>query len=274
MIIIKIKIKIIILSILLAVFMYPKTLNFCISNIQNIYTAKKLNNIIVQDNHISTNPDKIKIIFMFDDGWKSIYTEAYDIMKKYNYKASVQIIPSLIGEKEYMTYKEIADLYLGGWDLLNHSYSHKENMYYNCSELLSDINKAKQWMDNRYIGKNSDILVIPYGEINPYLIEQLKDAGYHNIRTSDNIITLYTNEIEYYPVTTINLLTCITVNEVKSILTQTAKNPKAVILILHKIGDTDDGYGMTYSKEKLEQIILFINKHSDKYEIIKYSRLF
>jgi len=33
----------------------------------------------------------------------------------------------LIDEKEYMSYEQLSELYLKGWDLLNHSYSHKEN---------------------------------------------------------------------------------------------------------------------------------------------------
>lgn len=274
MIDIKLNMKIVILSILIALFMYPKTIDFLITSGKNMCVAYTLSTGIAQTNKITADSHKAKIVFMFDDGWISVYREAYGIMAKYNYTASISIVPSLIDEKEYMSYKQLSELYLKGWDLLNHSFSHKENTYNNPDELISDFNKARQWMKNRYIGNCSGMVVLPYGEINPYLVNKLKDAGYSNVRTSDNIIVLNKNIIEYYPITTINLLTDVTVNEVKNILTQKYDKSKPFILVLHKIEDRDDGFGMTYSKDKLKEIIMFINEHSDKFEVISYSQLF
>lgn len=274
MIDIKISMKIVMLSILIAIFMYPNTVNFLVTSGENMYTAYKLNTGTIENSKFTVASDKAKIVFMFDDGWKSVYTGAYEIMSKYGYTGCVSIVPSLVDEKEYIPYRKLSELYLKGWDLLNHSYSHKENTYDNSDELLSDFNKARQWMKNRYIGDYSNMAVLPYGEINPYLIRRLKDAGYSNARTSDNIIILNKNVIEYYPVTTITLLTDVTVDEVKNILTQKYKEPKPFILVLHKIEDRNDGSGMTYSKDKLEEIIVFINSHSDKFEVINYSQLF
>ncbi len=271
---IKINIKVVILSILIAILMYPKTIVFLINTGKNIYVAKTLSTSTVQNDETSVNIDKNKVVFMFDDGWGSVYSEGYDIMKKYNFKGTIGVIPSRVSEKEYMSYKQLSELYLDRWDLLNHSYSHNENLYSDSDKLLSDFNRAKQWMENRYIGKSSNVIVMPYGEINPYLIGQFKEAGYRNIRTSDNIITLDKTKIEYYPITTISLLTDVSVEKVKNLLSQMLGQQKTIIFILHKIGDEDDSFGMTYSKDKLEQIIQFIHKNSKEFEVITYSQLF
>jgi peptidoglycan/xylan/chitin deacetylase (PgdA/CDA1 family) len=254
--------------------MYPKTIDFLITGAENISIAHKLNTNIIQSNKNTEDSDKTKIVFMFDDGWESVYTEAFEVLEKYDYTASIPIIPSMIDEKEYMSYGQLSELYLKGWDLVNHSYSHKENVYENANELLSDFNRAREWMKNRFIGNCSDMIVLPYGEINPYLVRQLKDGGYSNVRTSGNIIVLDKNDIEYYPVTTISLLTDLDANKVKGILSQRFSEPRAIIFILHKIGSRDDGSGMTYSKENLEDIILFLNEHNDEFEVIRYSQLF
>jgi peptidoglycan/xylan/chitin deacetylase (PgdA/CDA1 family) len=271
---IKVNIKVIIISILIALFMYPKTIDFLITSAENISVAYKLNTCIIQSNKNTVDSDKTKIVFMLDDGWESIYTDAFDVLEKYDYTASMPIIPSMIDEKEYMSYEQLSKLFLQGWDLVNHSYSHKENAYENTNELLSDFNRAREWMKNRFMGNCSDMVVLPYGEINPYLIRQLKDAGYRNVRTSSNIIVLDKNDIEYYPVTTISLLTDVTVNKVKEMLLQRVNEPRTIIFILHKIGDRDNGFGMTYSKENLEEIILFLTEHSDEFEVVSYSQLF
>lgn len=274
MILIKINKKIVILSLLIAILMYPKTIFFLVKTVENIHIAKKLGSSTIQTNNPTVNTNKTNIVFMFDGGWKSIYTEVYGIMKKYGFKGSISVIPSLVDENEYMSYKQLAELYLEGWDLLNHSYSHKENMYNYPNELLSDFNKARQWMTNRYIGKCSNMVVIPYGEINPYVIKLFKEAGYRNIRTSENIIILENDEIVYYPATVINLIANVTVDKVKNILSEPVNQSKTVIFILNKIGNMDDAFGMTYRKDKLEQIIMFINEHSDKFQVITYSQLF
>ncbi len=275
MINIKKNIEIVILSIFITILMYPKTIVFIINSGENIYIARKLSTSTIKTNNTTVDNNKTKIVFIFDDGWKSVFTEAYKVMNKYGYKASVSVIPTRVDKKEYMSYKELSELYLHGWDLLNHSYTHKENIYDKPNALLSEFNKTRQWMENRYFGSCSDMLIIPYGDVNPYLIKQTKGAKFRNIRTSDNIIILDKYEIEYYPVHTISLLTDVTAKEVEDILIQkTSSETNTVLFILNKIGDEDDKYDMTYSRDKLEQIIQYINKHSDKFQVISYSQLF
>ena len=215
MIVIKINVKIVILSILIALIMYPETIAYLVSMGKNLNTARRLGTVTEKEAKITADTDKTRVVFIFDDGWESVYLKAGGIMEKYGYKASISVIPSLVGEKEYMSYEQLSRLQLKGWDLLNHSYSHEEKAYDNPDKLLADFNKAREWMKNRYMGKCSDMLIIPYGEINPYLINCLKAAGYRNVRTSDNIIILDKNKIEYFPVTTVNLLTNVSPGKVK-----------------------------------------------------------
>lgn len=254
--------------------LYPKTIMLLINSGKNIHFAIQLSSTTRQKNITTLDKSKTQIVFMFDGGWRSVYSEGYPIMKKYNYNGNVSIIPSLVDEKDYMSYYQIAELYLQGWDLLNHTFYHKANMYDSCEELLSDFNKARQWMENRFISNCSNMIVMPYGEINPFLLKLLKDEGYCNVRTSDNIIVLNNDMITYYPIITINLLTDLTVDEVKGLLKQTFDEPKVIIMILQKIDETNNGLDMTYSKDKLEEIIIFIDEHKDKLQVITYSELF
>lgn len=273
MVFIKINIKIIVLSILISVLMYPSAINYLIDAARDFSIAKRLSRGTVKVN-TTIDSDKSNVVFVFDDGWESVYTEAYELFNGFNYTGSVSVIPSRVGEAGYMTYEQLSDIYMKGWNLLNHTYSHSEDFYNDPDELLSDFNKAKKWMENRYIGDQSHMAVLPYGEINPYLIEKLKNNGYKNIRTSDNIIVLDKDKIEYYHVSTINLLTDVTVSEVINKLKPALEEPKSIMFILHKIEDGNDGFGMTYSRDKLEQILMFINQHKDKLQVITYSQLF
>ncbi|MGI6586958.1 MAG: hypothetical protein GX301_05420 [Gracilibacteraceae bacterium] len=102
----------------------------------------------------------------------------------------------------------------------------------------------------------------------------MKAAGYKNVRTSDNIIILDKDKIEYFPVITVNLLTNVSPDKVKDILVQSFEEPKTILFILHKIGEGDDGFGMIYGEDKPEEIIKFINEHEEEFEVINYSQLF
>jgi len=271
---IRINLKIVVLSILVTILLYPKVFENLTEAGKNIFIIRKLSTAALPEVSTKAGSGKTPVVFVFDDGWESVYTEAYDVMNAYGYRGSISIIPSLTGKKGYMSYRQLSELYLQGWDLLNHSYSHIEMMYDSPDALLLDFTRSRQWMENRYLGKYSDMLIMPYGDINPHLIGQFKDAGYRNVRTSDNIILLDGYKTEYYPVSVINLLTDITVEEVAGLLEQRPEGNKPVIFILHKIGDRDEGLGMTYSRDRFEQIIQLINKLCGQFEVITYSALF
>lgn len=270
----KINIKIVFLSILIALLMYPKTIEFLVQNVKSIYTAAKLNTISERRSIKTIDSGKAKVVFIFDDGWESVYTDAFGVLEKYGYSASISVIPANVGMKGYMTYEQLSKLYEHGWDLLNHSYSHTENAYDNPEGLLSDFNKARQWMKDRQIGNCSDMLIIPYGEVNPYLIKRMKEEGYKNIRTSDNIIMLDKYEIQYYHVNTVNLLTDISAQKAIELALQPREETNTIIFVLHKIEEGDDEYGMKYSLDKFERIVKFFDEYRDKYQVITYSQLF
>lgn len=270
---IKINIKIIVLSILISLLMYSRVIYNLIDTARDFSVAMKLSRGVVKADAVIDN-EKSKVVFIFHGGWESVYIEAYELFNRFNYKGSVSVIPSRVGEAGYMTYKQLSEIYMKGWDLLNLSYSYKEDLYNKSDELLSDFNKARKWMKNRYIGEQSNMAVIPYGEVNPYLIEKLRSDGYKSLMTSDNIIILDKDDIEYYHISAVNLLTDVTVSEVINKLKPALEEPRSIMFILHKIENGNDGFGMTYSRDKLEQILMFIDQHKDKFQVVTYSQLF
>jgi len=278
---IKINIKIVILSLLIAVFMYPKTLSLVASTAKNLYIAHTLNineglktdSSNWQESSLTLDSNKTKVVVMFDGGWSSVFTEAYEIMKEFDFKGSVSVIPSQVDEEGFLSYGELAELYLDNWDLLNHSYSHAEKLINKSDELLSDFNRGREWMRNRSIGRNSDNVVVPYGEINPYLLKLLENNGYHSVRTSGNVIRLDKNKYYYYPVNVLNLSSGVTAKDVRNFLEQSLKDSRDVILIFNKVANTDDDSGMTYSINHFEEIIKLLVEMKDEFQVVTYSQL-
>jgi len=273
-ILIKKNIRVILLSFLIALFLYPRTITVVTSFVKEAHVFLKLRYTNEYLNKEPVDYSKTRIVFMFDDGWESTYLKAYPIMKKYNYRGSVPIIPSFVGAYEYMSFLQLGNLIINGWDVQNHSYSHKEGMYNNNRELLSDINKARQWMRSRSLATYGNMVVMPYGDISPELVPLLMEEGYDSIRKYNKVIMINREGMEeFQPTTFINLLTDVTVKEVENIFLSSIEEKGTIILILHKISDISDGFGMTYSEEKFEEIVKFIKEHEDKFQVVTYSQL-
>lgn len=260
----------------LSMLMYPRPILYLSQLIEDIRVAIELSNY-TSNMETAELPDenRIQVVFMFDGGWQSIYTSAYPIFKKYGYKGSIAIIPSLVNEEGRMSYSQIGELYMDGWSVLNHSYSYRTSA--DCYKLFEEFQRTKDWMDKRFLTKGKKMAIIPYDCNNPYLIKLLIDSGYDNVRTQDNVIVLDVKNAKntvYYPITIIGLLQDSEVSEVKSHLLEAWNEKRSIAFVLNKIGQTADRYKMTYAPERLEEILQFIHENEDRFQLLAYSDLF
>lgn len=260
----------------LSIFMYPRPILFLSQTVKDFREAIKLSNY---DSNNETaeliDEDRTQVVFMFDGGWKSVYSDAYPILKKYGYKGSISIIPSLVNEAEHLSYSQIGELYMNGWSVLNHSYSYKTST--DCYKMLKEFQLAMDWMEKRFLTKGKKMAVIPYGCNNPYLIKLLIDAGYDNVRTQDNVIVLDATNPKntiYYPITIIGLNQDSEFSEVKSYLFKAMNEERGIAFVMNKIGQTYDRYGTTYSPDQLRELLEYIHANEDKFQVVTYTDLF
>lgn len=266
-----IRIKITLVTAVIVLLMYPMTYKKINTLIVELYVGLKIN--IFEEVRVKKekSDNEIFVSIMFDSGYKSVYENAYPILRENNFTASIGVIPTLLHEEEHMSYMQFGNLYMKGWDVLNQSYSNQVNMYNNCYELLDDIQRAKKWMDNKYLKRSSNNVIIPYGEINPYLIPLLKESGYSSIRTSDNIILLNYDEIKYYEAKVINVLSDTTVEELINFLENAGDKKKDVLIIFNKIEDNVNEDTMCYNTNNFREIIEYIKNNTELYEVVNYS---
>lgn len=261
---------IILTSLMITLLIYPEVTDKGASALENglVYTNLLLNSEIEEDSKPSSK-DKIDTVFIMDDGWKTQYTQGYRILNKYGFKGCIGIIPVSVGEKNYMTYKEISDLYIKGWSIVNHTYNHFES-HKNVSEEVEDIELAKEWMDSRLLKNGSNVYIAPYGRIKEGTIKELKDKGYHSIRTIEEIIVFNDNyEDRKYKI--INLTTDRKSEEVIKEIDECINEGRDIIFINHKFGEEDDGEGMTYKVSEFENIVKYIKSKENHIEVRTYS---
>ena len=132
-------------------------------------------------------PDK-SVVITFDDGWNSIYTAGYPILKKYGFPATIFIYTDFIspGNKMALTWDMMREMSAGGIDIQVHSRTHEQDMPWKReaeteqdyrkrldSELLLPKNLVEQ-----QIGKRIKYIAYPYGQFNDTFIETARKAGY------------------------------------------------------------------------------------------------
>ncbi|QSX05773.1 polysaccharide deacetylase family protein [Sedimentibacter sp. zth1] len=264
-------IKLLITSFVIVSLFYPNTYKLIYDNIDKTRIILSINKTDLKV--IDSKTNKSKIAILFSGGYKTIYDKAFPIIENNNLIANVGFIPSLENEDGYMNYSELSSLYIKGWNILNQTYSHEKNMYFKCDELISDIIKAKKYMDTHYLDFASDSVIIPYGEVNPYLIKLLKENNFCSIKTSDNII-LMDGEIEYCHLKVININNSTTVEQFEEFISRCKKNNYFCIVMFDRLDDNNYNRNSNYcSIEKFKRIIDTILKHNNEYEVVTYNNL-
>jgi peptidoglycan/xylan/chitin deacetylase (PgdA/CDA1 family) len=100
--------------------------------------------------------DKKRVAITFDDGYKDFYTNAFPLLKKYNYPATVFLPASFIGNSRellpgvpHLTWEEIIELKNNGITFGSHSMSHSNLVLLNKEQLKEELEKSKYVIEEK-----------------------------------------------------------------------------------------------------------------------------
>jgi len=140
-------------------------------------------------------PNK-SVVVTADDGWKSVYTYMYPIIKKYHIPVTLFIYPQTISNgKNAMTWEELKTLQKTGlFDIQSHTYSHpnfkhaKKSMSATNYEkyVSTELAKSKSILEDK-TGNKISYLAWPFGIYNNDLENAASKAGYVMAFTIDAI---------------------------------------------------------------------------------------
>lgn len=123
-------------------------------------------------------PEK-NIIITMDDGWKGCYTEAFNVLKKYNVPATIFIVEELVGTDGYFTWDEAKEMYDTGLVKIHvHGRKHIDYSKVNKEILISDYNHTHNKIEEILGGKIQKIMAYPAGASSANSIKYLKEAGF------------------------------------------------------------------------------------------------
>lgn len=200
----------------------------------------------------ATNSASLKqgvVTFVFDDGWLDVFDNAYPLLKKYHYPASVAVISRYADKRQALTKRQLQVLVDDGWSLSSHSFSDDP-----ITELPQDMWEKALVESKLYLWQNlwgATTLVYPSGETNE-TISELAKKHYIASRIYDN--GLNSLPIDRYQILVRSLDVESDLDDIKMWIKETESQRQWLVFALHHVSDKDLGF-YTITPELLEETL-------------------
>lgn len=213
--------------------------------------------------------DEKSIVITFDDGYACIYKYAKPILDEYHYTASIAAIGNRVGRHQYIDYKQLSELYRDGYEILNHSYSHIQNVELENDQLTHEYVLNRLLLKLYGFKNGNNILIAPGGGYFDNHISVAKENDFDAVRSlNDFYITAENRNME---VSIINISYDTTMDDFIYLIDEAHENNMDIILVFHKVLDNPPPHEMFISTEQFEEIIAYLSDNN--YSVISYKEL-
>ena len=142
------------------------------------YTFINLEEVYQYNNGELALPEKVCVITM-DDGWEGCYTQAFNVLKKYNVPATIFIINYYVGASGYFSWDQMKEMFDSGLVKIHiHGLWHSDCTTLSKEKLISDYTTAHAEIEDRLGEKIQKIMAYPAGAHNENTVKWLKEAGF------------------------------------------------------------------------------------------------
>ena len=161
---------------------FEQQLDYLATNGFQVIPLSQLEKILAREQAI---PPKT-VVLTIDDGYRSIYTIAYPILKKYNFPATVFLYTDFVGGSAALSWKQLREMQADGLiDIQSHTKTHSslaltpkdtnESSYQ--KRIRSEIELSESALQKQ-LKIRPRYLAYPYGDSSAYTIKSLKKNNY------------------------------------------------------------------------------------------------
>lgn len=175
------------------------------------------------------------ITFNFDDGYESAYKLGVPIMEASGFKTSHYIVINRMGEKGYMSRRQVLDLQTRGHEIGAHSLTHTILTEMSLAKARKEIFESKAELLDLGVTKIATF-VYPDGYFNNDVVNLVKEAGYSGARiTNPGLNDQITNP---YELLYLGMNSEISFDKVRQTIDEVITKKKWLIMVFHKIGES------------------------------------
>ncbi|MDP4093313.1 MAG: polysaccharide deacetylase family protein [Bacillota bacterium] len=132
----------------------------------NNYTVISFDELPMADKY--KNP----VIITFDDGYEDNYTNAYPILKEFNFKATIFLCTNVIDKPQYLKKDQISNMS----DLISiqsHTISHTKLSTLKIGDLDKELEGSQKILTD-LTGKPVNVIAYPFGDYNKTVLQETK----------------------------------------------------------------------------------------------------
>ena len=140
-----------------------------------------------------------KVVLTFDDGEMNNFTQAWPILKQYQFPAFFFVTTNRIGQKGYMGWPQLQELLKGGMIIGSHGLNHNILVNLSEEELKKELGESKRILEE-HLKVSAEYFSVPRGFWNSRILRAAQQAGYTDVFVSENGFQSLENCIARIPV--------------------------------------------------------------------------
>ena len=126
------------------------------------------------------------VVVSFDDGFRSIRTNAFPVLKRLGWKGVVNLQGNIFTKQDEggMSERDVQDLVDGGWELDAHSITHPDLTTLGDAELKQEVAGVRAQLSRKF-KVPVNFFCYPAGRYDERVVAAVKDAGYLGATTTN-----------------------------------------------------------------------------------------
>lgn len=177
------------------------------------------------------------ICINFDDGYESVFTNAFPIMQARKIRGTSYIVTSYVGQQEMVTWDECREMNNAGWDIASHSNTHPNMTLLTATEIDKELTTARDILIAQGLVRAANFVAYPYGSNNE-LVQSRMAANQMTLGRGviDHYLTCPPNF--NYTIEARNIDRITPLSEVERAIDDAIEGGHIISLLFHKIEET------------------------------------
>jgi peptidoglycan/xylan/chitin deacetylase (PgdA/CDA1 family) len=157
--------------------MFDRQMAYLKNNGYNVINLKQFDDFI----EYRRRPPKKSVLITIDDGWKTVKTVAYPILKKYGFTAVIFLYTDLIKSKPSsvaLSWDDVREMVASGvMDAESHTVTHGDLTKMDNERIRKELSNSQNMIRSK-LGVTPTFLAYPYGNFNQSVVEVMQDNAY------------------------------------------------------------------------------------------------
>jgi peptidoglycan/xylan/chitin deacetylase (PgdA/CDA1 family)/Flp pilus assembly protein TadD len=159
---------------------FADQMRYLAANGYHVLTPAQLDQALAGNGQIPSKPFMITL----DDGYADNYTNAFPILQKYGFVATVFMVTDYIDGSGYLSTDQLQRLQAAGWTIGGHTQTHPDLCTLKPEEIEKELTVSRETLKN-ILGQDVLYFAYPYGKYNQTVMKKVQQDGYRLAFTTE-----------------------------------------------------------------------------------------